>query len=341
MASATIAMFGLLTTTGAVGFGNSQLNTLRTISAFGERPAFAPDAQRVAFISNSFGQAFEIDLRTEELTLLTHYPNTGYLRVQYLPNGDLFLIGARTFEGEAKTRDDLQEMWILPYGGTAAIPLNHSIWEGVAISLQTNKIAWANNAGQYPDQIPENVSIIYTGDIVYNNGAPSLQNKKEVLRAMLPDCAIEPQDFRKNDTELIYSCYRTNATSRVSLVKGVNLETGEITTYRGLMDEYNEVEGIYPGGEYTLVESCHDCPVRDGTNGIDIYRMRLVANSSDFVRLTYFNRNPPNKAGNPVISPDGSLMAVQASRAGDQHSPGIGYGILLLNLNTPDPKTEL
>ena len=46
-------------------------------------------------MSKSFGDAFVVDVKTKMIRLLTHYPNPGYLRVQYLPNGDLLLIGAR------------------------------------------------------------------------------------------------------------------------------------------------------------------------------------------------------------------------------------------------------
>jgi hypothetical protein len=52
--------------------------------------------------------------RFYEQELLTgHFPHKGFLRVQYLPNGDFFLIGARTFEDIQTTRRRDQEMWVL------------------------------------------------------------------------------------------------------------------------------------------------------------------------------------------------------------------------------------
>ena len=48
-------------------------------------------------MSKSFGDAFVVDVKTRVIRLLTHYADPGYLRVQYLPTGDYFLIGARTF----------------------------------------------------------------------------------------------------------------------------------------------------------------------------------------------------------------------------------------------------
>ena len=88
--------------------------------------------------------------------------------MQYLPNGDYFLIGARTFADIGTTRGRDQEMWILPREfkpGDRAVPLGHKISEGVAISRVSTKIAWSNTRGQYPDLLGEGESVIYTADI--------------------------------------------------------------------------------------------------------------------------------------------------------------------------------
>ena len=42
---------------------------------FGERPQFSPDGKRVAFMEKSFGDAFEIELATRRIRLLTHFPH--------------------------------------------------------------------------------------------------------------------------------------------------------------------------------------------------------------------------------------------------------------------------
>ena len=106
------------------------------ITGFGERAAWSPDDTRIAFMSKSFGDAFEIDLATRRIRLLTgHFVHPGFLRVQYLPSGDLFLIGARTFTDIRTTRSRDQEMWVLKAGAKAPpVPLDHKISEGVAIS---------------------------------------------------------------------------------------------------------------------------------------------------------------------------------------------------------------
>src|SRR3954469_25618255 len=113
---------------------------------FGERASWSPDGTRIAFMSKSFGDAFDIDVRTRTIRLLTHYPHAGFLRVQYLPNGDYFLIGARTFTDVNTTRGHDQEMWVLPHDfkpGDRARPLDHKISEGVAISRRAMRIAWS------------------------------------------------------------------------------------------------------------------------------------------------------------------------------------------------------
>jgi len=260
------------------------------------------------------------------IRLLTHYPNPGYLRVQYLPNGDLFPIGARAFADIQTTRSRDQEMWVMKADGRdRPVALDHKISEGVAISRKSARIAWSNTHGQYPDLLAEGESVIYTGDIVSEGGQPKLANKKEVLRAKAPECTLEAQDFRKNDTELIYTCYR----SPFADVFGVNLDTKAVTTYRKLAGEYNEVEGIFPDGEHTLVESSRE-QMKHNSNFIDIWKLKLEANSTDFVRMTRWGDYPGYKASNPVVSPDGRSFAFQSARNTD--AAGVGYGLFLFKV---------
>ena len=106
-----------------------------------------PDGRRIAFMAKSFGDAFVVDVRTKMIRLLTQYPNPGFLRVQYLPNGDFFLIGARTFTDIKTTQARDQEMWVLKAGAQAMpVALEHKISEGVALSRKTAKIAWSRPA---------------------------------------------------------------------------------------------------------------------------------------------------------------------------------------------------
>ena len=300
-------------------------SNITQLTAFGERASWSPDGRRIAFMSKSFGDAFEVDVSSRMIRLLTHYPNPGYLRVHYLPNGDYFLIGARTFTDIRTTRGRDQEMWVLKPGGDRPVPLDHKISEGVAISRRTPKIAWSNTRGQYPDLLGEGESVIYTADIVEEGGRPILANKKEVLRARAPECTLEAQDFRNDDAELIYTCYR----SPFADVFGIDLNTGKVTTYRKIADEYNEVEGIFPDGEHALVESSRE-QVEHNSNYIDIWKLKLEPNSTDFVRMTRWGDYRGYKASNPVVSPDGRTIAFQSARSRD--AAGVGYGIFLLGL---------
>jgi Tol biopolymer transport system component len=295
---------------------------------FGERASWSPDGRRIAFMEKSFGDAYEIDVSTRAIRLLTHYPHPGFLRVQYLPNGDYFLIGARTFTDIQTTRGRDQEMWILKHDftpGDHAMPLDHKISEGVAISRTAMKIAWSNTHGQFPDLLQQGESVIYTADVVFEAGTPTLANAKEVLRAKAPECTLEAQDFRNNDSELIYTCYR----SPFADVLGIDLASGRVTVYRKLPGEYNEVEGIFPDGRYTLVESSRE-QAQHNSNYIDIWKLRLEPNSNDFTRVTHWGEYDGYKASNPVVSPDGRRMAFQSARSRDP--AGVGYGIFVMDL---------
>ena len=87
--------------------GNPEKNlppNITQLTGFGERASWSPDGKRIAFVSKSFGDAFEIDLETRLARLLTgHFLHKGFLRVQYLPNGDFFLIGAFARESDSSS----------------------------------------------------------------------------------------------------------------------------------------------------------------------------------------------------------------------------------------------
>src|SRR2546425_7577239 len=300
------------------------------LTAFGERAVYSPDGKRIAFMGKSYGDAFEIDLQTKMIRLLTgRFHHEGFLRVHYLSNGDYFLIGARKFTDIQATRARDQEMWVIKADlKTAPVPLNQKISEGVATSRTQMKIAWANTHGQYPEHLAQGESVLYTADVAYKDSVPTLVNKREVIRAKAPECTLEAQDFRNNDTELIYTCYRQ---PHYADVMGVDLNTGKVTVYRKIPNEYNEVEGIYPDGKYTLVESSRDQgPDRQNSRYIDLWRLKLEPSSTDFVRMTRWGDFEGYKASNPVVSPDGKWFAFQSAR--NDEPAGVGHGIFLFKL---------
>ncbi len=282
-------------------------------------------------MGKSYGDAFELDLETRMIRLLTgHFHHEGFLRVHYLPHGDFFLIGARHFTDIRSTRAHDQEMWVMKADAkTPPVPLNHKIFEGVAVSRKRMKIAWSNTHDQYPDQIAPGESILYTADIVYGAGVPTLANKKEVIRAHAPECSLEAQDFRNDDTEQIYTCYRA---PHYADVMGVDLGTGKSTTYRKIPDEYNECEGVSPDGKWALIESSRDQggPERQNSSYIDLWKLKLEPGSTDFVRMTHWGDYEGYKASNPVVSPDGKWFTFQSARTNEP--AGVGHGVFLFKL---------
>jgi len=301
------------------------------LTGFGERAVWSPDGKRIAFMSKSFGDAFEIDLATRMTRLLTgHFRHAGFLRVHYLPNGDYLLIGARDFKDIRTTRDRDQELWLMKASPRSApIALGQRISEGVAISRKRMRIAWSNTHGQYPDSIAEGESVLNMADVVYDSaGSPRLVNRRELLRAKRPECTLEAQDFRRDDQELVYVCYRERDKADVF---GLDLATGKSTTYRKIEGEYNEVEGVSPDGAWALVESSREQGAdRQDSRHIDLWKLALVPNSTSFVRMTHWGDWDGYKASNPTVSPDGKWFAFQSARSVDP--AGVGYGIFLYRL---------
>jgi len=104
----------------------------------------------------------------------------------------------------------------------------------------------------------------------------------------------------------------------------------KVKNFSNAPGNYNEVEGIFPGGKYTCVESDHQCDWLGGDRGpgnIDIWKLKLDGTGKNFTRLTFFNDYEGSKASNPVISRDGKWMAFQSARTTDP--AGVGYGLLL------------
>ena len=86
---------------------------------------------------------------------------------------------------------------------------------------------------------------------------------------------------------------------------GIDLNTGTTTTYRKIPGEYNEVEGIFPDGRFTLVESSREQAQHD-SNHIDLWKLRLEPESTDFVRMTRWGDFDGFKASNPVVRRPGA-----------------------------------
>jgi Tol biopolymer transport system component len=300
---------------------------IRELTTTGQRAAWSPDGKKIAYLDREFGDAWEYDLATGTTRNLTGgFAHAGFLRVQYLPDADYLLTGPKTFVDPTTSRFDDAEFWVMKKSDLSRVyPLNQKVFEGVAISSKTNTIAWVNDKRQYASL--SNVgAVLYTADIVYVNGVPTLANKREVYRASF---GMEAQDFRSNDREIICPKYYTNGAD----VIGINIDTKAVTTYRTVAGEYNEPEGIFPDGKSILVESSRDrSAVPSLSQNLDIWKLDLEPGSTKFARVTRWGDFGGYKATNPVVSPDGRFIAFQSALVGQ--TAGNGNGLFLLDTMT-------
>lgn len=297
---------------------------IEIITRFGERADIAPDNKSVAFMAKTFGDAMVIDLQTRSITCLTcAIPAAAFLRVMHLSNGDYLLIGPDHFENAqlSKTRDS--ELWYLnKKKGSKPMKLGVKMSEGLAVSKTSLKIAYTQSGTN-----PAISSQIILADLDLGGNEPKIVNQKTVLESSDKACRLEAQDFFDADKKITYFCYVPNGSFEVM---GLDLNTGVTTNFSHAPNNFNEPEGIFPGGKYVAVESDRQCQWLGGTKGsanIDIWKLRLDESGKDFVRLTHFNDYEGGKAANPVVSTDGRFMAFQAARGSDP--PGTGNGILI------------
>ncbi len=301
---------------------------------FGQRADWSHDGSRILFLAKTFGDVYEVDVATGIITPVTHhYHHEGYVRALYLANGDILLSGAPKFDAgdPLPSRNSEAELWVLDKSlKKPPVRLNMKCSEGPAVSRKHMRIAWRIDGGDYPELMEKETVQLWTGDIEYRDGTPVLVNQEMVLdnRELPFFCSPEPQNFRPpEESELIFSSYEYQGTE----VMGLDLESGKVINYSNAPGQYDEPEGIFPDGAYTLVESDHHRPdtVETGWRNIDIFKLSLDG-SGKMERMTFFNEYPGGKASNPVISDDGRYMAFQMARTTDM--AGVGYGIFIYDL---------
>jgi len=303
-------------------------DNIEQITHFGERADISPDSERVAFMAKSFGDAMVVDLKTRAIRCLTcGVPAAAFLRVMHLSTGDYILIGPDHFEDIRVSRTRDNELWFLSRErGSTPIKFHEHMSEGMAISKKSLKVAYSQIHDQVPD-VPAGASRLVVADIVMQNGAATLANKTVVYESPNNGCTIEAQDFYDNDTKMTFTCYEPKG---LASVMGIDLTTKQVTNFSKAPGTYNEVEGIFPGGEYACVEADRQVDTLGGARGsgnIDIWKLKLDGTGTNFVRLTHFNDFEGGKASNPVVSTDGRFMAFQTAKTTDP--AGVGYGILL------------
>jgi len=310
----------------------SQLDNLpsniEVLTHFGERADISPDNREIAFMTKSFGDAMAIDLKTRAIRCLTcNIPAAAFLRVMHLPAGDYILIGPERFEDIRVSRARDNELWFLSKErGSKPVKLGQKMSEGAAVSKKNQKIAFTQVHAQNPD-LPEEASQLVVAAIDLSTSPPKLTNKTVVHESKDRNCVLEAQDFYDNDTKMTFTCYEPQG---LASAMGLDLKTGKAVNFSKAPGTYNEPEGIFPDGQYTLVEADRQCAElggKRGGNNIDIWKLKLDGTGKDFVRLTHFNDFENGKASNPVVSTDGRFMAFQTANTADP--AGVGYGILL------------
>ncbi len=303
-------------------------SNVEMLTHFGERADISSDNQRVAFMAKSFGDAMVIDLATRTIRCLTcNVPAAAFLRVMHLVSGDYILIGPDHFEDIRTSRTRDNELWYLSKApGSKPVKFHEKMSEGVAISKASMTVAYSQIHAQVPE-IPEGASRLIVADVKIADGVATLENRRTVYESRNESCTLEAQDFFDRDTKMTATCYEPGGLASVMVL---DLATGAMTNMSKAPGTYNEVEGIFPGGEYTCVEGDRQVAELGGTHGsgnIDIWKLKIDGTGNDFVRLTRFNDYEGGKASNPVVSTDGRFLAFQAARTSDP--AGVGYGILL------------
>jgi hypothetical protein len=305
------------------------------LSAFGGRAAFSPDGSRIAFVGKSYGDAYEIEIATGRIRNLTgHLPHQGVMRIQYLPNGDYLVTAPRRYAGP-NTRAHL-ELWVLDRKLERGLqPLGAQVFEGVAVSRSKNLIAWTVIEPELQAQESWQLAFVrptkrYVAEIAYENGVAKLVNQREIMTSLPKACNfIEPQDFRDQDRELVYSCLGAANGGVLISVMGYRISSGEFVTYLRKPGEYNEVEGLAPDGSWAAVE----CGKQSGPGlpPLDICRLELEPNGAVSRLVAGTTPGSTSDVSNPVVSPDGKWLAFQKSDAVSGEI-GEGYGLYLMKI---------
>jgi hypothetical protein len=302
---------------------------IEMLTYFGERADFSPGNTDVAFMAKSFGDAFTVNLKTRRIRCLTcNVPGAAFLRVMHLSTGDYLLIGAEHFTDIHTSRGRDNELWFLSKKpGSKPVRLNQKMSEGAAISKKSMLLSFSETSGQNP-ALSKGASNLIVAEVDLTGPTPALKNKHVIISKQPTDgCTLEAQDFFDNDRRMTYTCYEPKG---LASVWTINLATKETVNQTKAIGSYNEVEGIFPDGQHTCVESDQQ-GVRMGATqlfrDIDIWKLKLDGTGKSFERLTHFNDYDTWKASNPVVSTDGKYMAFQVARTTDE--AGVGYGILL------------
>jgi len=296
------------------------------LTSFGQRSEWSLDGKQVYFVDRAGGDVWVVDIDTKKARQITkpdYRPEGhGYYRVFVLANGDL-LLGCGPIRQKLYFQILKKDLKSPPQKIEG-----EELCEGPAVSRKTMKIAWT-----LPGQ-----KQIYMGEIAWDNGKPKIINKtllidnKEIVTVDGVDyeTIIETQNWRPGkEEELIYSQYRKGQDVFKSEVYGIDITTGKTVNYSKSPLTYDEPEGIFPDGEYTLVECDRHRPTNRSST-IDIYKLKLDTTTVDYERLVFFSDVKGFRSSNPVVRDDGKYFVFQASLANSD--AGVGCGLYLFDI---------
>jgi Tol biopolymer transport system component len=296
------------------------------LTNFGQRSEWSLDGKEIFFVDRAGGDVWVVDVATKKTRQITKPEDRpeghGYYRVLVLANGDLLLgIGPKRQQMYFQVLDkDLKN----PPQNIEGVEL----CEGPAVSRKTMKIAWT-----LPGQFQ-----IHMGELSYSSGKPEIINKKALLDvkdmgtvdSVEYEFIIETQNWRPPlEEELILSQYRKGNGFFKSEVFGLNTKTGELINYSKSRSTYDEPEGIFPDGEYTLTECDRHRPTKRSST-IEVYKLKLDTTSVENERLVFFSDVEGFRSSNPVVRDDGKFFVFQASEASSD--AGVGCGLYLFDI---------
>jgi hypothetical protein len=309
------------------------------LTTWGVRPEWDEKSENIYFLNKLVGDVFKINIETREVSQVTSgFYHGGIHRVLCLSNGDLLLaMGSSIFDATNPEKDrhaGLGLYILTKENPNKPYPLNAYCDEGPAVSKNSMKIAWTIQ-GQRE---------IKAGEIFYEGGIPLLRDVQSIISYQDSSAYVrlETQDFRPPlNEELIYTHYWGDEKDQYynSQVFGFNLITKKTTKYTDLPKSYNEAEGIFPDGDFMVIESDRHQPMEERNKyKLDIYKLKLdgsgeVERLADF-STRYFNRI---KSDNPVVNKTGNIIAHQF---GFQKGAGDGRGIFLFDLDAYEKYKE-
>ncbi len=309
---------------------------IQRLTWFGERADWRHDGERFVFLNRAYGDVYEYDLKTGRILPCTdHFKHHGFVRAHYLANGDLLLSGPQTTfdRTDPKARQqarDASELLVLDKSFTKPpVALGIQCNEGPAVSRKSMKIAWTHGHQDH----------ISTGEIVMEGASPELmkpvlKNRQLVLKTQdfpegeRPRQWIETQNFVPgNENLLTVTAYEIQNTTNTETYL-LDLNSGKLTNLSQTADRYEECEGVFPDGGWTLVESSEFLNVRWPL--VDLYKLALDG-SGTRQRLTHFTDFKGWKGAEGVVSDDGRFLLFQNGKSGQES--GVGFGIFLMKLD--------